>query len=236
MRTHFPVASHHGGIIQTSNCFLEKLLREETLSPEPQAEFYKQVLWDGGSREFPITLQASFLAPLSPHTEPHLEVIHRLELASQAVNAQQRHSAGADNSPRRALPQGCRGDGKDLPRSLCVRGPGGRGGAMSSAFLGETERSGDVPWVTSAGAPGPVRPRTLFPSVKLTTPPHNTSLRLLYSAISPAQDSQATSQRKGWTGSEAKRVGISEQVLFPFCPKTPRKGVRLFTVQGCVFG
>ena len=105
MRTHFPVASHHGGIIQTSNCFLEKLLREETLSPEPQAEFYKQVLWDGGSREFPITLQASFLAPLSPHTEPHLEVIHRQELASQAVRAQQRHSAGADNSPRWALPQ-----------------------------------------------------------------------------------------------------------------------------------
>ena len=129
MRTYFPVASHHGGIIQTSDCFLEKLLREETLSPEPKAEFYTHVLWDSGSREFSITLQASFLAPLSPQTEPHLEVIHRLELASQAVKAQQRHSGGANNSPRRALPRGCGGDGKDLPRRLCDCGPWGRGGA-----------------------------------------------------------------------------------------------------------
>lgn len=136
MRTYFPVASHHGGIIQTSDCFLEKLLREETLSPEPQAEFYRQVLWDGGSREFSITLQASFLAPLSPQTEPHLEVIHRLELASQAVKAQQRHSGEADNFPRRVLPRGCGGDGKDLPRSLCVRGPGGRGGRQVLCFPG----------------------------------------------------------------------------------------------------
>ena len=147
MRTYFPVASHHGGIIQTSDCFLEKLLREETLSPEPKAEFYTHVLWDSGSREFSITLQASFLAPLSPQTEPHLEVIHRLELASQAVKAPQRHSGGANNSPRRALPRGCGGDGKDLPRRLCDCGPWGRGGAgrggcpgaPSAAFLGETE-------------------------------------------------------------------------------------------------
>ena len=146
MRTYFPVASHHGGIIQTSDCFLEKLLREETLSPEPKAEFYKQVLWDGGSREFSITLQASFLAPLSPQTKPHLEVIHRLELVSQAVKAQQRHSGGADISPRRALPRGCGGDGKDLPRSLCVFGPGGQGRPRVLCFPGTDKEKRRRQW------------------------------------------------------------------------------------------
>ena len=146
MRTYFPVASHHGGIIQTSDCFLEKLLREETLSPEPKAEFYKQVLWDGGSREFSITLQASFLAPLSPQTKPHLEVIHRLELVSQAVKAQQRHSGGADISPRRALPRGCGGDGKDLPRSLCVFGPGGQGRRRVLCFPGTDKEKRRRQW------------------------------------------------------------------------------------------
>ena len=35
---------------------------------------------------------------------------------------------------------------------------------------------------------------------------------------------------------ETKQVGISEQVLFPFFLKNPGKGVRLFAMQGCVFG
>ena len=43
-------------------------------------------------------------------------------------------------------------------------GWGGCPGAPSAAFLGETEGRGAMPWVSSAGTPGPVHPPTQFPS------------------------------------------------------------------------
>lgn len=64
----------------------------------------------------------------------------------------------------RPFPEDAAAMGRIYPGVCATAGLGGGAGAASSAFLGEKERRGDMPWVSSAGTPGPVHPPTQFPS------------------------------------------------------------------------